>query len=584
AIERSVDQLAPGGLVAYPYAYAGRIYPGVTVGPIAVGGRAPKDALAVLAAGYDPRAPVTVEAEGARWTLDPKEAGLAIDTRASVEQAFLVGRGESRAEALAAALRARTAGLPLAPIVRLDEAAADGALGRIADAVDRPAVDAGFAIDGTELSVTAAKPGRSIDMKRARNAIRAAASSGRWPITLRLPVQAIAPAVVDAGPALAQAKALLDQPIELVTRDGSWSLPPADLAAMLRPQVAGNAVELDLDVDLLATWLEPLRGAVESPAANPRFHFDEATASLVLVAPSVFGSAIDVDATANRILAAAGAASRRVQVAEVPVAPEVADDVTAADLGIETLVRSETSYFAGSPGPRRSNIALAASSFDGVLVPPDAVFSFNDQVGDITAESGYAETLIIMDGTTAEGVGGGVCQVSTTLFRAAFWSGLPIVERYAHGYRVAYYEQGNMEPGLDATIYRPIVDLKFRNDTGGWLLIETLAEAEKGRLTFTLYGSPPVREVDMEGPVVTNRVPAPPGRVEVDPSLPPGASKTLEYARSGADVTVYRIIRDGDGEESREPFYSHYRPTAKVVAVGPAVESAPASPGPESAP
>ena len=220
----------------------------------------------------------------------------------------------------------------------------------------------------------------------------------------------------------------------------------------------------------------------------------------------------------------------------------------------------------------------------GVLGPPAAVVSSNDQGGDFTAEAGSAETLILMDGTTAEGVGGGVCQVSTTLFRAAFWSGLPIVERYAHGYRVAYYEQGNMAPGLDATIYRPIVDLKFRNDTGGWLLIETLAEAGKGRLTFRLYGSQPDREVDMEGPVITNRVPAPPGRVEVDPSLLPGAAETLEYARSGADVTVYRLIRDGDGQETREPFYSHYRPTAKVVAVGPAVESTPASPGPDSAP
>jgi vancomycin resistance protein YoaR len=220
------------------------------------------------------------------------------------------------------------------------------------------------------------------------------------------------------------------------------------------------------------------------------------------------------------------------------------------------------------------NIQLAASKFDGRLVAPGSVFSFNDAIGDITAEEGYRETKIIMDGTTADGVGGGVCQVSTTLFRAAFWAGLPIAERHAHGYRVAYYEQGGIDPGLDATIYSPSVDLKFENDTGGWLLIETVTNPSRSTLTFRLYGPRLDREVTMEDPVVGRSVAPPAGRVELDPTMAPGTSEKLEYARSGADVTVVRHVSDPSGTRSDE-FFSRYRPTGEVIAVGPPVQPDP---------
>ena len=148
--------------------------------------------------------------------------------------------------------------------------------------------------------------------------------------------------------------------------------------------------------------------------------------------------------------------------------PPASDDTTAEQLGIRELVRQEVSYFYGSSSCRIQNITAAASKFHGVLVPPGAVFSMADTIGDISLDNGFAEALIIYNGTTVKGVGGGVCQVSTTLFRTVFFGGYPIVERYAHAYRVSYYEKvaGNHDDprlaGLDATVFVPLVDFKVQ--------------------------------------------------------------------------------------------------------------------------
>jgi len=178
-------------------------------------------------------------------------------------------------------------------------------------------------------------------------------------------------------------------------------------------------------------------------------------------------------------------------------------------------------------------------------------------------------------------VGGGVCQVSTTLFRAAFWTGLPIVERAPHGYRVAYYEQG-AAAGLDATVFQPSPDLKFLNDTGAWLLVETSSDPRKATVTFRLLGSKPDREVRMEGPTITNIVPPPAPRIEIDPSLPPGATNKIELERSGATVSLTRIVTR-EGVETADVFASKYRPTGALTAISPA-EAAAAAPAPAALP
>lgn len=571
-------------LVAYRFAYAERIYPGVYVADVYVGGASPSDALDLLAGSVlDPSAPVVVTAGEDRWEISPADAGVLFDARATIEQAYGIGRQGRVSGGVISALAARFAGTSVRPVVSVDQGELASTLSGFAATYDRPAENAGFEVEGTDLLVTDAVPGRALNVSSGLERTLSAAESGAWPISVDIPVQEIAPAIAEAGAAYQQAQALLSGPIVLESADAkTWDLPAADLAGMLEPRSAGAAVTLGLNEAQLAAWLAPIALEIETEPVNARLGFDTITGQFIVRKPSVPGRTIDAQATATRILAAGGAATRRIQIAEMNRSAQIADEALAADFGIMGLIREETSHFAGSPSARVHNIGIAAEMFDGILVPPDTVVSFNDSVGDITAETGYLETKIIMDGTTAQGVGGGVCQVSTTLFRLAFWAGLPIAERHAHGYRVAYYEQGDVDPGLDATIYSPVVDLKFTNDTGGWLLIETETRPRDATLTFRLYGPTLNRRVSMEGPVVGNRVAAPPGRVEVDASLAPGETETLEYSRGGADVTVVRIVDTGEGEPVRESFFSRYRPTGEVLAVGPAPDVAP--PLPESAP
>ena len=175
--------------------------------------------------------------------------------------------------------------------------------------------------------------------------------------------------------------------------------------------------------------------------------------------------------------------------------PPVADQATAEELGISEAVSVVSTYFNGSSRERIQNIPTASSAFHGLLIPPGETLSMGDVLGDIGLDSGYAEALIIYGDKTIKGVGGGVCQVSTTLFRAVFFGGYEIVERHPHAYRVGYYEQGpgSPGPGLDATVFVPLVDFKFRNDTPYWLLMETYIYGNQ--LLWKFYSGSDGREV-----------------------------------------------------------------------------------------
>jgi vancomycin resistance protein YoaR len=155
--------------------------------------------------------------------------------------------------------------------------------------------------------------------------------------------------------------------------------------------------------------------------------------------------------------------------------------------------------------------------------------------------------------------------VSSTAFRAAFWGGLPVVERTAHSFRVSYYEPPK---GLDATIYSPYVDLKWTNDTGHYILIQTYVDRDANKLTFRYYGTNPGRTVEMEGPLENNPVPHGPAVYRDDPTLAKGQKKQIEWAKDGLDVTVYRLIKENGVEVRRDTFFSRYQPWQAVYLVG----------------
>lgn len=253
----------------------------------------------------------------------------------------------------------------------------------------------------------------------------------------------------------------------------------------------------------------------------------------------------------------------------VPV-KTIKPDVTntqANSMGITELIGVGTSLFHGSIENRIYNIQLAASRLNGVLIKPDEVFSFDKAVGDVSSLTGYKQAYVIQNGHTVLGDGGGVCQVSTTFFRAILNAGMPVVERHPHAYRVHYYEE-DTPPGIDAAIYTPSVDLKFKNDTGHYILVQSHVDTENEQLTFELYGTSDGRVSHISTPVIVSQTPAPDPLYQDDPTLPQGQVKQVDFAAAGANVYFdYSVTKDGK-EIIKNRFTSNYQPWQAVYLKG----------------
>ncbi len=236
-------------------------------------------------------------------------------------------------------------------------------------------------------------------------------------------------------------------------------------------------------------------------------------------------------------------------------------------MGIKELIGSGTSLFQHSIENRIYNVNLAAKRLNGILVAPGETFSFAKYLGDVSAFTGYKQAYVIQNGKTILGDGGGVCQVSTTLFRAILNGGLPVIERTAHAYRVSYYEQDS-PPGLDATVYVPSVDLKFKNDTPNYILIQSVVDLAELRLTFMLYGTNDGRASEISTPVITSQTPAPEPKYEDDPTLPKGTVKQIDFAAAGAKVYFTRTVTRNGETIIFDKFVSNYRPWQAVFLRG----------------
>jgi vancomycin resistance protein YoaR len=365
---------------------------------------------------------------------------------------------------------------------------------------------------------------------------------------------------------------------------GPWSIDPATLAGMLSlvpvQTDMGWKYQVSVDAQVLDQFLEPIAPLLDQDPVNARFYFDDNTRELVRIQSAQVGRRLDISGTIDAIQTGLLAEGHNIALTIKTALPAVGDDATAASLGITGLVSSNTSYFRGSSGARLQNIQAASSRFHGLLIPPNTTFSMGTAMGDISLENGYAEALIIYNGQSITGVGGGVCQVSTTLFRTAFFGGYPIVERHEHAYRVYYYEQTprGIDPslaGLDATVYFPLVDLKFTNDRPYWLLMETYFNPHNYSLTWKFYSGDDGRTVDWQNLGLQNIVPAPDPAFEENPALSAGEISAADWwANPGADITVTRTItRGGQQLYPTDTTKTRYVPHGMVCQYGPGTDN-----------
>lgn len=272
--------------------------------------------------------------------------------------------------------------------------------------------------------------------------------------------------------------------------------------------------------------------------------------------PDQEGYALDLDESINTISASLLSPDNEVELSVEVQKPRTILAETNTQ-GINTLIARGESDFSGSPANRRHNIRVGAEKFDGVIVPSGEILSFIRELGPIDARAGYLPELVIKNDGTVPEFGGGLCQVSTTAFRAVLYGGLTITERRNHSYRVAYYEPA----GTDATVYDPYPDFKFTNDTPGSILIDTYITGDK--LFFDFYGTDTGRTVNVDGPHISN-ITAFPEPIYIDTStLPPGEIKQIETPHRGATAVVYRKVYDANGGiVHNDTIKSHYIPWA----------------------
>ncbi len=319
--------------------------------------------------------------------------------------------------------------------------------------------------------------------------------------------------------------------------------------------------KFSLDQTKLDSFIQEISFQVERPAKDALFDFKDGR--VINFQTSQAGWKLEKEKIQKlAVLAFSQINSRQETInLDLPITkilPRVSTEET-NNLGIETLLGEGESFFFDSIPSRIHNISLAVSRLHGIVVPPGETFSFAQQIGTISAETGYQQAYVIKDKKTVLEDGGGVCQVSTTLFRAALAAGLSIVERQAHYYRVGFYEQGGYSPGLDATVYPPSPDFKFKNDTSAYLLIQASFDNTKKRLAFTLYGTSDGRKTEVEKPVIHSQTPPPEPVYIDDPTLPLGVVKQTDKPHWGAKVSFKRKIWDASGELKEEKeFWSNY--------------------------
>jgi vancomycin resistance protein YoaR len=564
--------------------YSGTALPGVYVAGVNVSGLARTEIESALAANltYPATGRLALRDGPTVWTASPGELGVFLDTPSMASAALAVGRSGNIVDQFGGQLEAWFRGVVLSPILIFDERTAAGYLNGLASQIDRPTIEAGALVDGREVQVTSGQIGRQLQVEAALE-LASAAAAGMTDAVIDLPVRETPPAILDASAQAEVARRLLAQPFSLTAEgSGPWVFEPEELAGLIRFRRVedGQAARLvvGLDEAVLIPLLTELVPDLQRSPENARFIFNDDTRQLDLLQPAVIGRSLDVPASLDAIQQAAGSAQHEVPLIFRTESPAVGDDATAEQLGITENVlmasygtQGAATYFAGSSAERIQNIATAAAEFHGVLVAPGETFSMGDYLGDISLDNGYAEALIIFGNRTVKGVGGGVCQVSTTLFRAAFFGGYPIVERHPHAYRVGYYEQGSGSPGpgMDATVFLPLVDFKFTNDTPYWLLMETYIYGSQ--LLWKFYSTSDGRTVTWSSDQ-SNEVDAPETIYRENEDLPKGKIVQVDYKADGLDVVVERTVRRNGETLHSDRIKTHYLPWRAIYEFGPGTD------------
>ena len=555
--------------------YADRFYPGVRLDGEDVGGLTRAEARARLSARWDGfrDAPVIFRLDGRTWNPTGREVGIEVDYATPLAQAYAWGRLGSWDTRLRQQRQTLEAPRDWRTSVSFNPHTFAGYMERIAAEIAQAPTDAALRIE-TQGGQRLARVYPSSEGRELVPADVLVVMSRRFDTPQRLIIdlqsRSLAPqvATADVTPASERARELMEGHIELVAPGHRWSIAREDLAQDMR--VAGPPVAPEITVDVSYGAFErvarEIADTLRVAAVEPKIRVN-ANGDVVPLVEGMPGRTIDAEKLWSRVQTAFDGGQQRVSVPLVTIQPSITR-LSASELQFDNLIAEGLSRFSGSSDNRIHNINNGSRLIDGTVIPPGETFSFNATVGPITAGNGFVEGLVIAPSRTEPGIGGGICQVSTTLFRAAFWAGLPVSERWQHAYRVGYYELGpGNPPGFDAAIWQPAQDLAFTNDTPNHILIKRRFDARRQTLAFRLMGPSLEREVTLDA-WKGDEIEPPPLRVEPSTELPAGEIEKTDSAIPGLRTVITRLVMLGGRVIAKDRFPSVFLPWAERWEVG----------------
>ncbi len=549
--------------VAIGLAFAGspqRLPEGVTIAGVDVGGLTAADAKRTL----ERRAralqgvPVEFRADRREWRIAPRQLGVTVDWQAAVDAALNQGEGVAPVRGFRR-IGVRLFGAEIAPPAEAYGGALDYFLDRVEQAVNSRHREAAIELQGLNPVIRTEQSGRLVDREAAeRVAVQALAALDRSK-HVDLPVRVDAPTVTaaDLEAAAAQVRTALSAPVRLAIGPTRFRLPRYRVAQLLDLPANGDRA-LRIGGPGADRFFARLNRAIERKPRDADFAIT--AANRVRVVPAREGRELDAPTSARNILRAALSPQIRLAQLVVRTAKPRLTTEEARRLHIKELVGAyETIY--GGDANRVHNVQLVAHLIDRHLIAPGQEFSFNKATGERTANKGFLEAPVIINGELQTGLGGGVCQVSTTTFNAAYVAGLKITERTNHALYISHYPLGR-----DATVNYPDTDLKFVNDTGHWLLLRTFVGSSS--LTVALYGTNPHRRVETEESPLVVTGPAP-TKTESNPNLFVGERVVIDGGEPSRSTHVRRLVHDARGKLLYDnTWWSSYRGEYEVVGVG----------------
>jgi vancomycin resistance protein YoaR len=563
----------------------GRILRGVSVAGVPVGGLTPSEAASRLAPVADALKGQVVRASGGghSFEIEPAKVAFAMDVGSTVDRAYRLGRESFLARGLGQRVRSWFGGLSVSPAVTYERRGLTRLVAAIARRIDIPARDAQIIdIDGHPAAVPGAN-GVALDRSKTAAALLAALAS-RAARDLVLPVKVSSPRIsTDAArAAAAELDIAISSPIRLVYGPKRWVIASRAIRRWMTvtPKATSEVIGSPLTLVVapatpaIQSTIESVTASVTKPAVDAKF---DVSGDHVRVVPSKTGLAVDTKAASDLIerqLKEAGG-QRIVQVTLHSIEPKMTTDRANA-MGIRDKISSFATQYSSGNAPRANNIHLLAAALNNTLLPPSEEFSFNKTIGPRTAAKGYQEAPVIMNGKLVPALGGGICQVGTTIFNAVFFSGLPVTERTNHSFYISHYPDGR-----DATVSWDGPDFRFRNDTSSWILMK--AGWSSDSVTISLYGTNPGYSVSYTTGKWTGVTHFSVQQVD-DPKLAKGTFIVEDVGVNGHDVTVTRIVKKDGKLIRRDDFTSHYSAKDQVTRVGTKYTPPPPPPPPPSKP